>query len=79
VKERASGSAHLNGPQEPHSNAENWGDAYKACNRARVQEGIKYPPPPTDEDPAEPSNPEDDTLEEEVRDLFTGDALKDDG
>jgi DNA-binding transcriptional ArsR family regulator len=79
VKECASGSARPDGAQQPHGNGQSSGDAYKACNRARVQEGIKDPPPPTDEEPAEPSNPEDDTLEEEVRDLFISDALKDDG
>ena len=46
VKERASGSARLNGAEKPHGNGQNSDDAYKACNRARVQEGIEYPPPP---------------------------------
>jgi len=46
VKECASGSARTDGAQKPHSNGQNSDDAYKACNRARVQEGIKNPPPP---------------------------------
>jgi hypothetical protein len=46
VKERAPGSARLDEPQEPHSNGQYSNDAYKACNRARVQEGIKTPLPP---------------------------------
>jgi MarR family len=46
MQERASGSACLDELQEPHRNGQNSSDAYKACNRARVQEGIKTPPPP---------------------------------
>jgi hypothetical protein len=75
---RASGSARLNGPQEPHSDGQNPDDAYKVCNRVRVQEGIKDPPPPVGCEPGDADNPHDGTLEE-VRDLFTSDALKDDG
>jgi hypothetical protein len=45
VKERAPGSARLNGAQEPHRNGQNSDDAYKACSRARVQEGIEPPLP----------------------------------
>jgi hypothetical protein len=75
VKERASGSARLNGAQEPHRNGQNSDDAYKACNRARVQEGIKDPPPPTDNELGEPSNPEDYIIEE-VRDLLAQDAAE---
>jgi len=43
-----------------------------------VQEGIKNPPPPIGSELGEADNPQDDTLEE-VRDLFAGDDLKDDG
>jgi hypothetical protein len=78
VKERASASAHPKVTQKPHGSAENWGDAYKACNRAHVQEGIMDPPPPLGTEPPEADNPQDDTLEV-VRDLFTSDALKDVG
>jgi hypothetical protein len=78
VKERASGGAHPNGTQKPHGSAQNWDDAYKACNRAGVHGGIKDPPPPVGSEPGEADNPQDDTLEE-VRNLFTSDALKDDG
>jgi hypothetical protein len=63
------------GPQEPHVNARNSEDAYKACNRARVQEGIKNPPPPLDSELGEPSNPEDDIIEE-VRALLAQDAAE---
>jgi MarR family protein len=75
MQERASGSARLDIPQEPHGNGQNSEDAYKACNRAPVQEGIKNPPPPAGDEPGEPSNPEDDTLEE-VRHLFTRDSVE---
>jgi MarR family len=37
VKERASEGARPDGAQEPHRNGQNSDDAYKACNRARVQ------------------------------------------
>jgi DNA-binding transcriptional ArsR family regulator len=76
MQERALGSARPDGAQEPHGNGQNWDDAYKACNRAPVQEGIKHPPPPGSSEPGEPRNPEDDTLKEEVRDLFAQDALE---
>jgi hypothetical protein len=72
-------SACPEGAQEPHENGQNSNDAYKACNRARAQEGIKDPPPSTDDEPGEPSNPGDDTLEEEVRNLFASDDVMDDG
>jgi hypothetical protein len=75
VKERAPGSARLEGPQEPHRNGQNSDDAYKACNRARVQEGIKNPPPPSGSEPGEADNPQDDIIQE-VRNLFASDALE---
>jgi hypothetical protein len=75
VKERASGGARLNGAQEPHRNGQNSDDAYKACNRARVQEGIKYPPPPVASEPGDVDNPPDHIIEE-IRDLFASDALE---
>jgi hypothetical protein len=75
VKERAPGSARLNGPQEPHSNGQNSDDAYKACNRARVQEGMKTPPPPSGSEPGDIDNHPDDIIEER-RDLFASDALE---
>jgi DNA-binding transcriptional ArsR family regulator len=75
VKERAPGSARLNGAQEPHRNGQNSDDAYKACNRARVQEGIKDPPPPVSSEPGDVDSPPDDIIEE-VRDLFASDALE---
>jgi MarR family protein len=75
VTERASGSARLDGTPEPHSNGQNPDDAYKACSRARVQEGIKDPPPPSNSGPGDADNSQDDTLEE-VRDLFASDALE---
>ena len=75
VKERASGSARLNRTQEPHRNGQNLDEAYKACNRARVQEGIKNPPPPIGSEPGDVDYPQDDIIEE-VRDLFASDALE---
>ena len=75
VQERASGSARVGRPQEPHRKGQNSDDAYKACNRARVQEGIKDPPPPTGDGTAKPGNPEDDIIEE-VRDLLAQDTVE---
>jgi hypothetical protein len=75
VKERAPGSARPDGAQEPHRNGQNSDDAYKACNRARVQEGIKYPPPPVGSEPGEADISQDNTLEE-VRDLFAQDTAE---
>ena len=76
VTERASGSARLDGAREPHGKAPYSWDAYKACNCARVQEGIKNPPAFTIDVPGNAHFPQDDTLEEEVRDLFASDALE---
>jgi MarR family len=75
VKERASSNARPKGTQEPRRNGQNSDDAYKACNRARVQEGIKDPPPPSGSELEEVDNPQDDIIEE-VRDLFSSDALE---
>jgi hypothetical protein len=75
MQERTSGGARPDGAQEPHSHGQNSEDVYKACNRARVQEGIKDPPPPSDKELEDADNPYDDTLEE-VRDLFASDALE---
>jgi hypothetical protein len=75
MQERASGSARLDELQEPHRNGQNSSDAYKACSRARVQEGIKYPPPPSGNEPGDIDNNQDDIIEE-VRDLFASDALE---
>jgi MarR family len=74
MQERASGNARLNGAQEPHRNGQNSDDAYKACSRARVQEGKKYPPPPEASELGDVDSSPDDI--EEVRDLFTSDALE---
>jgi DNA-binding transcriptional ArsR family regulator len=77
VKGCAPGSARLDGAREPHRNGQNSSDAYKACDRARVQEGIKYPPPPSGSEPGEADNHQDDiVITEEVRDLFASDALE---
>src|SRR5215208_4504462 len=67
MQKRASSNARLNGSQEPHRNGRNSTDAYKACNRARVQEGIKTPPPPVASEPGDFDNPSDDIIDE-VRD-----------
>ena len=76
VKERALPGARHNGLQEPHRNGQNSSDGYKACSRARVQEGIKTPPPPSGCEPGEAYNHQDNIIIEEVRDLFASDALE---
>jgi len=75
MQKRAAGSARLDGAQEPHRNGQYSKDAYKACNRARVLEGIKTPPPPVVSQPVAVDNPPDDIIEE-VRYLFASDAVK---
>src|SRR5215216_3869562 len=75
MQERAPGNARPDGAQEPHRNGQNSDDAYKACNRARVQERIKNPPPPVASEPGDFDNAPDDIIEE-VRDLFSSDALE---
>jgi hypothetical protein len=75
MQERASGSARLDPARKPHSNGQYSNDAYKACNRVRVQEGIKTPPPPIGGEPGDIDNHQDDIIEE-VRDLFSSDALE---
>jgi MarR family len=74
MQERTSGSARLDKAQAPHRNGQNSKDAYKACSRARVQEGIKTPPPPSGSEPGDIDNHQDDLIIEEVRDLFASDA-----
>jgi len=73
VKERAPGSARLNGAQETHRNGQYSRDAYKACNHARVQEGIKNPPPPEASEPGVVDTPLDGIIEE-VRHQFASDV-----
>jgi hypothetical protein len=75
VQEHASGSARLDGPQEPHANAQCSEVAYKACNRVRVQEGIKDPSPLACTEPEKTGDLEDDIIEE-VRDLFDRDTVE---
>jgi hypothetical protein len=75
MQKRASGSARPDGAQEPHRNGHNSDDAYKACNRVRVQEGIKDPPPPVASEPGDVDTSPDDIIEE-VRNLFASDALE---
>jgi hypothetical protein len=48
---------------------------HKACNRARVQEGIKNPPPLAGSEQGDVDTPPDDIIEE-VRELFASDALE---
>jgi hypothetical protein len=78
VAERAFGSARPDGAQEPHGNTQYSRNAYKACNRARVQEGVQYPPPLVGSEPEKSPNscPQDEPLEE-VRDLFARDVVED--
>jgi hypothetical protein len=75
MQERASDGARPDGAEAPHSNGKNSEDAYKACSRARVQEGIQDPPPPSDKEREDADNSHVDTLEE-VRDLFASDAVE---
>jgi DNA-binding transcriptional ArsR family regulator len=70
MQERALSSARVDRPQEPHSKGQNSNDAYKACNRARVLEGKKDHACPSGGEPEEDNDSQDDTLEEEVRNLF---------
>jgi hypothetical protein len=62
--------------RNPHSSGQNPNDAYKACSRVCVQEGIKIPPPSLDGEPGE-ANTAQYALIEEVRDLFSSDTLED--
>jgi hypothetical protein len=73
VAEQAWGNTRPVGAQKPDVDGQNPGVAYKACNRARVQERIQYPPPPSGKELQETGDPEDDSIEE-VRDMFAGDA-----
>jgi len=75
VKERAPSDARPDPARKPHSNGQNSNDAYKACSRARAQEGIENPPPPSGSEPGDIDNPPDDIIEE-VRDLFASDAVE---
>jgi hypothetical protein len=76
MQKRASSNARPDGTQEPHRNGRSSNDAYKACSRARVQEGTKIPPPPLDNALEDADNPQYDTLGEEVRHLFASDAVE---
>jgi DNA-binding transcriptional ArsR family regulator len=75
VKERALLHARPHGAQDLHKNGQNSENAYKACNRARVQEGIKDPPTHSGSEPGDIDNHQDDLIED-VRDLFTTDAVE---
>jgi hypothetical protein len=75
MQAHAAGSARPDGAQEWHRKGQNSSNAYKACNRARVQEGIKDPPPSVGNELGEADNPQDGTLEE-VRDLFAQDTAE---
>jgi hypothetical protein len=75
MQKRKSASARLDPARKPHSNGQYSNDAYKACNRAGVQEGIKDPPPSVGNELGEADDPQDGTLEE-VRDLFAQDTAE---
>jgi biotin operon repressor len=75
MQERALLDARPDGAQEPHRNGQNSDDAYKACNRARVQEGIKYRAPASDSEPIEANNFLE-ALIDEVHNLFASDAVE---
>jgi hypothetical protein len=76
MQKRASSNARSDGAREPHRNGQYSEDAYKACSRARVQEGIKNPPPPVASELGEADNYQYETLEKEVRDLFAQDTAE---
>jgi DNA-binding transcriptional ArsR family regulator len=76
MQKRASSNARPDGVHEPYRNGQNSDDTYKACSRARVQEGIETPPPPLDKKLEDANNPQYETLEREVRDLFASDAVE---
>jgi DNA-binding transcriptional ArsR family regulator len=76
MQKRVPSDACPDGAQEPHRNGQHSSDAYKACSRARVQEGIKTPPPPLDKKLEDVDNPQYETLEREVLHLFASDALE---
>jgi MarR family len=75
MQERAPSDARPDGAQKPHRNRQNSNDAYKACNRVRVQEGIKNPPPPVDSELEVVDEPQGNALAE-VRDLFVRDTAE---
>src|SRR5215204_3168531 len=76
MQKRGPSDARPDGAQEPHRNGQYSSDAYKACSRARVQEGIKNPPPPVASELGEADNSQYETLEKEVRDLFAQDTAE---
>jgi MarR family len=76
MQKRVPSDARPDGAQEPHRNGQNSSDAYKACSRACVQEGIKYPPPPSGNEQGDIDNHQDDIIIEEVRNLFASEALE---
>jgi len=76
MQKRASSNARPDGAQESYRNGQYSNDAYKACSRARVQEGTKTSPPPLDNKLEDTDKPQYETLEEEVRDPFASDALE---
>jgi hypothetical protein len=75
LQKRASSNARLDRAQEPHRNGQYSNDACKACNRARVQEGIKTLPPPSGSEPGDLDDNQDDIIKE-ILDLFASDALE---
>ena len=75
VRQRASPDARPGGAQKPDGNGQNSDDAYKACNRARVQEGIKASPLLPDKELEDVDKPQDHTLGV-VRDLFAQDVVE---
>jgi MarR family len=75
MQKRGPSDARPDGAQEPHRNGQYSSDAYKACSRARVQEGIKYPPPPVTSELDVVDDAQDNTLDE-VRELFAQDTAE---
>jgi hypothetical protein len=75
MQKRASSNARPDEPQEPHNNGQYSDNAYKACTRARVQEGIENPPTPVARESGDVDNPPGNIIEV-VRDLFASDAVE---
>src|SRR5215217_4889475 len=75
MRDRVSSDARPDGAREPPNHAQYSDDAYKACNRERVQEEIKAPSHYANGGPGEGEDHQDHNLEE-LRQLFAEDALE---
>jgi DNA-binding transcriptional ArsR family regulator len=75
MRDRVSSDARPDGAREPPNHAQYSDDAYKACNRERVQEEIKASSHYANGGPGEGEDHQDHNLEE-LRQLFAEDALE---